>query len=304
MNISNDENKPEVQVSLRPGDLSFQEQLRLFKIENPLKSRLGKDFFKFLPRHPGVYWMLDGRGRLLYVGKSRNLKQRLSSYQSLKPENLPGRLVRLLLGTEQIQFERTESESKATAVESELLKMLKPPCNRAGVKPDRVFDWVIREMPRSWRLEIQTFETAARHAGFRAAPRVFKAHGALLRQLHGLCRGHFSILELPTGLLKGPAGLSGVYLDRDMNDDLAGASSDEKRIFNQGLRETTQMFLDGIEPWPDFPCPLDGRKVSDRWSLDLWAKDQAELKGSFETLIQPLRLKQIESIAASSDPLP
>ena len=267
--------------------------MRLFKIENPLKHRLGADFFKLLPKHPGVYWMLDGRGRLLYVGKSRNLKQRLSSYRSLKPENIPSRLVRVLLGTEHIAFERTESELKATQVESELLKLLKPPCNRAGVKPDKVFDWVIREMPRSWRLEVQHQETREKNAGFRSAPRFFKLHGALLRQLHGLTRGHFSLIELPTALLKGPAGLSGVYEDRDMSDELAGPLGEDKRVFNLGLRETAQLFLDGLENWPEFPCPLDDRKVPDRWSTDLWEKDQQVLKEAFADFVQPLRMKQL-----------
>jgi hypothetical protein len=301
MNTPNGQNELEVSIPSTGNEVSQlsvetvlpESQLRLFKLENPLKSRLGANFFKQLPKHPGVYWMLDGRGRLLYVGKSKNLKQRLTSYRSLKPENLPSRLVRVLLGTEHIGFERTESEPKATAVESALLKILKPPCNRAGVGPERVFEWIVREMPRSWRLEVQTHDTSERDAGFKAAPRVFKAHGALLRQLHGLVRGHFSIMELPTGLLKGPAGLAGVYIDRDMNDDLAGTSAEDKRVFNQGLRETTQMFLDGIEPWPEFPCPLDDRKIPDRWSADLWERDQAELKASFEHLIRPLRARQL-----------
>lgn len=304
MNIPIPENEIEVAIPSTTNEIKQLEiemdlsepQLRLFKLENPLKSRLGADFFKQLPKHPGVYWMLDGRGRLLYVGKSGNLQRRLISYRSLKPENLPTRLVRVLLGTEHIGFERTESEPKATAVESALLKILRPPCNRAGVGPDKVFDWVVREMPRSWRLEVQIQEghEANQHdAGFRAAARVFKAHGALLRQLHGLSRGHFSLMELPTGLLKGPAGLAGVYIDRDMNDDLAGISFEDKRVFNQGLRETTQMFLDGIEPWPEFPCPIDDRKLSDRWSADLWQKDQVELKLAFESLIRPLRARQL-----------
>lgn len=278
-----------------PNEIS---QLRLFKIENPLKSRLGADFFNALPKHPGVYWMLDGRGRLLYVGKSRNLKQRLSSYRSLKPENIPSRLVRVLLGTEHIAFERTESELKATQVESEMLKLLKPPCNRAGVKPDKFFDWTIREMPRSWRLEVQTQETREKNAGFRSAHRFFNVHGSLLRQLHGLTRGHFSLMELSTALLKGPAGLSGVYEDRDMCDELAGPMTEDKRIFNQGLRETVQMFFDGIEQWPEFLCPLDDRKVPDRWSADLWEKDQVVLKEAFDNFIRPLRMKQFCLTAA------
>lgn len=268
-------------------------QLRLFTIENPLKNRIGAAFFNSLPKVPGVYWMLDGRGRLLYIGKSRNLKQRLSSYRSLKPEKIPNRLVRLLLGTEHIGFERTESEPLATQVESELLKLLRPPCNRAGVRPDRFYDWTIREMPRSWRLEVVSHETREKNAGFRSGPRFFNVHGSLLRQIHGLTRGHFSLMELPTALLKGPAGLSGVYEDRDMSDGLAGLQPVEKRAFNQGLKETARLFLEGIESWPEFPCPLDESKIQDRWSMDLWIKDQIVLRESFEDFIRPLRMKQL-----------
>lgn len=248
-------------------------QLRLFQIENPLKSKLGAEFFKQLPQVPGVYWMIDGRGRLLYIGKSRNLKKRLSSYRSLRPENQPARLVRLLLGTETIYFKPTDSESNATAVEAALLKMLKPPCNRAGVGPDRVFDWTIQDRNESWSLQIEMHETTDRLAGFKSPPRIFKVHGALLRQLHGLTSGRFSVMELPTRLLKGPAGATGAYTDTS-------------------LREIVDMYLAGVDTWPERPCPALKNEIADRWSAELWEKDQTELREAFDKFIRPFRFRQ------------
>lgn len=173
-------------------------------------------------------------------------------------------------GAKHIGFERTESEKFS----------------------EKFFDWTIREMPRSWRLEVQISENPHPNEGIKNSARFLTLHGSLLRQLHGLTRGHFSLMELPTALLKGPAALSGVYEDRDMSDGLAGAEVDEKRVFNHALRETVRLFLSGSEPWPEFPCPLDDRKVSDRWSIELWRKDQAVMASAFHEIIQPLRTKR------------
>jgi len=53
-------------------------QLRPFPSPQPLVDRLGVDFFRELPQGPGVYWLADPAGRLLYVGKARTLRNRLN----------------------------------------------------------------------------------------------------------------------------------------------------------------------------------------------------------------------------------
>jgi hypothetical protein len=54
-------------------------QDELFKFDNPLKIKFGVDFFKNLPTLPGVYWFLDKNKKLLYVGKAKCLKTRVTS---------------------------------------------------------------------------------------------------------------------------------------------------------------------------------------------------------------------------------
>ena len=60
-------------------------QQRSFAPPQPLVERLGKEFFREDPPVPGVYLMRDATGHVLYVGKAKNLRQRLRSYRVANP---------------------------------------------------------------------------------------------------------------------------------------------------------------------------------------------------------------------------
>jgi len=77
-------------------------QLRFWPDPRPVVDRLGEAFFRELPESPGVYLMYDAGDAVLYVGKARSLRQRLSSYRVANPDRLPRRLLRLLHRIERI----------------------------------------------------------------------------------------------------------------------------------------------------------------------------------------------------------
>ncbi len=110
-------------------------QLRLLPDAQPLVDRLGRDFFRTLPTHPGVYLLRDSRDDVLYVGKAKNLRKRLNSYRVANPERLPRRLLRLLHHAARIEWQACPDEAAALARERELLLTLRPRFNRAGVWP-------------------------------------------------------------------------------------------------------------------------------------------------------------------------
>src|ERR1051325_6762733 len=110
-------------------------QTLLFPDPRPLIERLGLDFFRQAPQCPGVYLMRDGGGNVLYVGKAKNLRQRLASYRVANPDRMPRRHLRLLRAVERIELEQCASESSALARESHLLRSLRPRFNRAGTWP-------------------------------------------------------------------------------------------------------------------------------------------------------------------------
>jgi predicted GIY-YIG superfamily endonuclease len=112
-------------------------QLRLLPDAQPLVERLGRDFFRSLPSHSGVYRFRDASDAVIYVGKAKNLRQRLSQYRVANPEQLPRRTIRLLHTAVSIDWEECPDESAALARERELLLALRPRFNRAGVWPGR-----------------------------------------------------------------------------------------------------------------------------------------------------------------------
>ena len=112
-------------------------QQLLFAPEKPLVKRLGKRFFKQLPRQAGVYKMRNAAGEIVYVGKAKDLKQRLASYRVAHPERMDRRHLRLLHQVTHIEFELCPTEASALKQEAKLIRELKPKFNRAGVWPGK-----------------------------------------------------------------------------------------------------------------------------------------------------------------------
>lgn len=115
----------------------------LFPDPQPLVERLGREFFLNAPRCPGVYVMRDAADAPVYVGKAKNLRQRLAAYRVANPERMPRRHLRLLRTVRRIEFEECPDGPTALAREAQLLRSLRPRFNRAGTWPGpaRFFSW-------------------------------------------------------------------------------------------------------------------------------------------------------------------
>jgi predicted GIY-YIG superfamily endonuclease len=107
-------------------------QLWLFDPPRPLVERFGVEFFRALPQRPGVYFMCGPSEGVLYVGKARNLRKRLSSYRVANPERFARRMIRLLHRVTRIEFDVCATEEAAREREELLISVLNPKFNRAG----------------------------------------------------------------------------------------------------------------------------------------------------------------------------
>jgi excinuclease ABC subunit C len=86
-----------------------------------------QSFLKHLTGRPGVYRMFDEKEEILYVGKAKNLKSRVSSY--FRSNALDSKTLALVSRIKQIEVTVTSSETEALLLEQSLIKELKPPYN-------------------------------------------------------------------------------------------------------------------------------------------------------------------------------
>ncbi|MFD1746135.1 excinuclease ABC subunit UvrC [Rhizobium helianthi] len=109
--------------------------------ENGLKGAdLIAEFVKHLPNAPGVYRMFNEAGDVLYVGKARSLKKRVSNYAQGRVHS--NRLSKMVRDTAQMEFVTTRTETEALLLEANLIKRLRPRFN-VLLRDDKSFPYIL-----------------------------------------------------------------------------------------------------------------------------------------------------------------
>ncbi|WP_421979058.1 excinuclease ABC subunit UvrC [Roseibium sp.] len=112
--------------------------------EDPARTQKGVEVIanevKRLPNGPGVYRMLDENGEVLYVGKARSLKKRVTSYTRLQGQS--NRIMRMILSTAAMEFVVTKTEPEALLLEANLIKRLRPRFN-VLLRDDKSFPYIL-----------------------------------------------------------------------------------------------------------------------------------------------------------------
>jgi excinuclease ABC subunit C len=164
----------------------------------PVKSghEVIRDFVRTLPAAPGVYRMLDAQGEVMYVGKARNLKARVTNYT--RPDALELRLQRMIAATVSMEFVRTETESEALLLEANMIKRLKPRFN-VLLRDDKSFPYIL---------------IATDHE----APELTKHRGTRRRQGH-----YFGPFASATAVGRTIASLQKAFLLRNCSDSFYAA---------------------------------------------------------------------------------
>ncbi|MCB2098318.1 MAG: excinuclease ABC subunit UvrC [Parvularculaceae bacterium] len=109
-------------------------------IHPPHGAELIADEVTRLPARPGVYRMMNEAGDVLYVGKAKNLKNRVSSYA--KSGGHSNRIMRMISETRAMEFVVTATETEALLLEANLIKQLKPRYN-VILRDDKSFPYIL-----------------------------------------------------------------------------------------------------------------------------------------------------------------
>ena len=139
-------------------------------------------YLKSLDSSPGVYRMLDSESRVLYVGKARNLRARVSSYA--RPTGHSGRISRMIANTASMMFLTTKTETEALLLEQNLIKQLKPKFN-VLLRDDKSFPNILVTADHDYP-QIKKHRGAKKEKGSYYGP--FASAGAVNRTLNQLQR--------------------------------------------------------------------------------------------------------------------
>ncbi len=137
---------------------------------------------KHAPSSPGVYRMIDANGDVLYVGKAKSIKKRVTSYT--RPNAHDSRITRMIAATVTMEFVSTATETEALLLEANLIKKLRPRFN-VLLRDDKSFPYILITSDH-WAPQILKHRGARTRPGHYYGP--FANAGAVNRTVNALQR--------------------------------------------------------------------------------------------------------------------
>jgi excinuclease ABC subunit C len=138
---------------------------------------------KLAPTSPGVYRMLNAANDVLYVGKAKNVRKRLTSYARANAP-LPARILRMIAATVSVEIISTTTETEALLLEANLIKQLRPRFN-VQLRDDKSFPYILITGDH-WAPQILKHRGAQSRPGQYFGP--FASAGAVNRTITALQR--------------------------------------------------------------------------------------------------------------------
>lgn len=225
------------------------------------KERINAALIEPPPHEPGVYTMYDIRDDVLYVGKAKDLHNRLTSYRYSKSRKTQ----RMIAHINRIGYEICKSETDAILLENLLIRSLRPPFNVANKKPETYYyiSSTRRGNKREFRLSMKQLQEYPKCYGcFKGHLKVRKGLGALLKLLYVMDKGIKHAHFLPSQLLK---RITPMRFNIRLNDQM-GVQVD------QLLKGTSSLLLS------DFEELIEGTKFKDKFTLSFFRNELDHLK--------------------------
>jgi excinuclease ABC subunit C len=138
---------------------------------------------RLAPTSPGVYRMLNANADVLYVGKAKNVKKRLSNYARQSAPQ-PARILRMIAATVTVEIVSTNTETEALLLEANLIKQLRPRFN-VQLRDDKSFPYILITGDH-WAPQILKHRGAQTRPGRYFGP--FASAGAVNRTITALQR--------------------------------------------------------------------------------------------------------------------
>jgi excinuclease ABC subunit C len=252
-----------------------------------------------LPNQPGVYQYYDKNNVILYVGKAKNLKKRVSSYFTKTHEN--GKTKVLVKKIVSIKHIVVNSESDALLLENNLIKKYKPRYN-VLLKDDKTYPWICIKKERFPRIFLtrNVIKDGSEYYGPYTSVRAARALLELIKELFQLrtCNFDLSVKNIELGKYKVcldyhigncKGGCEGLQKEEDYRNDIDAIRNIIKGNFKQALalfKNLMHQFAANLE----FE---EAQKIKDK--IDLLANYQAK-----STIVNP-KITNVDVFSLISD---
>ncbi|WP_036228448.1 excinuclease ABC subunit UvrC [Marinobacterium jannaschii] len=194
-----------------------------------------KDFLSRLTHRPGVYQMYNSEGEILYVGKAKNLKNRVSSY--FRSSGLSTKTRALVSKIADVQVTITNSETEALLLEQNLIKQQRPPYNIL-LRDDKSYPYIFISSKDAYPA-VRFHRGSKRRQGRYFGP--FPSSGAVRESLN-LLQKIFRIRQCEDSFFKNRSRPCLQYQIKRCTAPCVGMISEQE--YEQDLRHTA-MFLEG-----------------------------------------------------------
>ena len=219
-----------------------------------------KDKVRLLPEKPGVYQFFDSSGQIIYVGKAKNLKKRVTSYFAKQHDN--GKTILLVKKITNLEYIVVGTELDALLLENNLIKKYQPKYN-IQLKDDKTYPWICIKKERFPRVfsTRQLIRDGTKYYGPYGSVRVMNTLLDLIRELYPLrtCaldlseekiqQGKFKVcLEYHLGNCKAPCvgkQKEDAYsqMISQIEDLLKGNISGVLKVLRHQMKEQASLFL-------------------------------------------------------------
>lgn len=201
-----------------------------------------KEILSNLPLKPGVYQYFDKNGKILYVGKAKKLKNRVSSYFN-KNHYENGKTRLLVKKIDQIEFIVTDTEFDALLLENSLIKKHQPPYN-IQLRDDKTYPWICIKKERFPRVYAtrNIVKDGSEYYGPYASVRMMKTILDLISKLYKVRTCSYNLTETNV-----ESGKFRVCLENHIGNCLGpceGLQSEED--YNKGIREIKDIIKGNI----------------------------------------------------------
>lgn len=181
--------------------------MNLFPAEPFLEQRLGAEVFQHIPDSPGIYRFYDREGRLLYVGKSLNLRRRLFGYKRARAGSVSRKVSEMISRIHRFELELTPTGEEALLLENRWIREKRPPYNHANKETETYYFVYLHpydegfEFRLAMRIHQETDKTHW-HGCFKGHAPVRQSMGCLLRLLWMAEHGTQNPMHLPVQLTR------------------------------------------------------------------------------------------------------